>query len=91
MRGFIVSAFAVSALGLGSAAMAAPDRSSTQADQQSAAAGGQGKARGTPQRDPTTPPGLVSVFNRNIAGIILRARLATIGSNSRLQDRPVSP
>lgn len=48
-------------------------------------------ATGTPQRDEDrTPPGLAKVLLREMPGIS-RALLATEGSNSRLQDLPVSP
>ncbi|MGC1270779.1 MAG: hypothetical protein WA842_09310 [Croceibacterium sp.] len=47
-------------------------------------------ASGTPQRAGDLPPGLAKVFVREIPGIT-RALLATAGSNSRLQDLPVSP
>ncbi len=47
-------------------------------------------AKGTPQRSSATPPGLVKLLLKPNRGI-LRALVATEGSNSRLQDRPVSP
>lgn len=47
-------------------------------------------AAGTPQRSNDTPPGLEKNLARAIPGI-LRALVATEGSNSRLQDLPVSP
>lgn len=47
-------------------------------------------ASGTPQRAETTPPGLAKLLLREIPGIT-QALLATQGSNSRLQDLPVSP
>lgn len=48
------------------------------------------QAAGAPQRPNDTPPGLAKVFEEAIPGIA-RALLATEGSNSRLQDLPVSP
>lgn len=47
-------------------------------------------AAGTPQRSNDVPPGLEKNFTRAIPGI-LRAMIATEGSNSRLQDLPASP
>jgi len=47
-------------------------------------------ATGTPQRDSSTPPGLMRVIERGVPGIE-RALIATEGSNSRLQDLPTSP
>lgn len=49
-------------------------------------------ATGTPQRSSDVPPGLAKKLLEPTAGI-LRAILATEGSNSRLQDLeiPVSP
>lgn len=47
-------------------------------------------AAGTPQRSNDTPPGLEKNFARAVPGI-LRALIATQGSNSRLQDLPASP
>lgn len=47
-------------------------------------------ATGTPQRSSDTPPGLAKKLADPNHGI-LRAMLATVGSNSRLQDWPVSP
>ena len=47
-------------------------------------------AKGTPQRSSATPPGLAKLLLKPTRGI-LRALVATQGSNSRLQDRPVSP
>lgn len=47
-------------------------------------------ATGTPQRDSSTPPGLMKVLERQVPGIE-RAIIATEGSNSRLQDLPTSP
>ena len=48
------------------------------------------QAAGKPHRSSTPPPGLTKVFARQVSGI-LRAIVATQGSNSRLQDLPVSP
>jgi hypothetical protein len=48
------------------------------------------KAAGDPQRSSTPPPGLVKVLAKGVPGI-MRAIVATEGSNSRLQDLPVSP
>lgn len=45
---------------------------------------------GAPQRDSDTPPGLAKKLTDPNLGI-LRALVATVGSNSRLQDLPVSP
>ncbi len=53
-------------------------------------AAAQGNAHGTPQRSSAIPPGLAKVFARMVPGIE-RAIIATRGSNSRLQDLPVSP
>jgi hypothetical protein len=47
-------------------------------------------AAGIPQRSSETPPGLERVLLKATPGI-LRALIATEGSNSRLQDVPVSP
>jgi hypothetical protein len=47
-------------------------------------------AVGTPQRSSDTPPGLEKNIARAVPGI-LKALVATQGSNSRLQDLPVSP
>ena len=47
-------------------------------------------ALGTPQRSDETPPGLAKVLLKGNAGILI-ALEATEGSNSRLQDLPVSP
>ena len=47
-------------------------------------------AAGTPQRSGDIPPGLEKNLARAVPGI-LRALIATEGSNSRLQDLPVSP
>ena len=47
-------------------------------------------ANGTPQRSATVPPGLAKKLANPTTGL-LRALVATIGSNSRLQDLPVSP
>jgi hypothetical protein len=47
-------------------------------------------ATGTPQRDSSTPAGLMKVLERQVPGIE-RAIVATEGSNSRLQDLPTSP
>ena len=87
---YFLQHMAFSTLGVGSVAVAAPKNDSP-ADQANAGGGdGQGKAQGTPQRDPKIPPGLAGVLERNVPGFV-RARLATVGSNSRLQDLPVSP
>ena len=48
------------------------------------------QANGQPQRSPETPPGLMRVLAKGVPGIA-RAIVATEGSNSRLQDLPVSP
>ena len=47
-------------------------------------------AKGEPQRSDAVPPGLAKKLVNPTPGI-LRALIATIGSNSRLQDLPVSP
>ena len=47
-------------------------------------------ATGTPQRGDKVPPGLAKLFEEGHHGI-LKAIEATEGSNSRLQDLPVSP
>lgn len=48
-------------------------------------------ATGTPQRDSSrVPPGLEKNLARAVPGI-MRALIATEGSNSRLQELPVSP
>lgn len=47
-------------------------------------------AAGTPQRSGDLPPGLEKNLARAIPGL-LRAMLVTEGSNSRLQELPVSP
>lgn len=47
------------------------------------------KAKGDPQRSSETPPGLSRVIERMVPGIG-RAILATEGSNSRLQEIPIS-
>ena len=47
-------------------------------------------AAGTPQRSNETPPGLEKLLADPTRGI-LRAFIVTVGSNSRLQDVPVSP
>ena len=47
-------------------------------------------ASGTPQRSATVPPGLAKKLLNPTSGI-LKALIATIGSNRRLQDLPVSP
>ena len=47
-------------------------------------------ATGTPQRGSEIPPGLAKKLLKPTPGF-LRALLATVGSNSRLQDLPVSP
>ena len=47
-------------------------------------------AAGTPQRSDAIPPGLAKKLADPTQGL-LRALIATIGSNSRLQDLPVSP
>ena len=48
-----------------------------------------GQAKGDPQRSSETPPGLSQVIAKMVPGIG-RAILATSGSNSRLQEIPVS-
>jgi len=47
-------------------------------------------AKGIPKRSATVPPGLAKQLTNPNSGI-LRALIATVGSNSRLQDVPVSP
>jgi hypothetical protein len=47
-------------------------------------------AKGDPQRSDEVPPGLVKVLAKMPPGI-MRALVATEGSNSRLQDLPASP
>lgn len=47
------------------------------------------QAKGDPQRSSETPPGLSRVIERMVPGIG-RAILATEGSNSRLQEIPIS-
>lgn len=48
------------------------------------------RAQGTPQRGTQTPPGIARLLHDMTRGIA-RAIIATEGSNSRLQDHPVSP
>lgn len=48
------------------------------------------QANGEPQRSSETPPGLEKIFSKLTPGV-LRALARTDGSNSRLQDLPVSP
>jgi hypothetical protein len=45
-------------------------------------------AMGTPQRSTETPAGLLNALSK---GALAKAILATEGSNSRLQEVPVSP
>ena len=45
-------------------------------------------ASGTPQRSSEVPPGLWKALSN---GALVNAIIATEGSNSRLQDIPVSP
>lgn len=47
-------------------------------------------AAGDPQRSDEVPPGLAKVLAKMPPGIV-RALIATEGSNSRLQEIPVSP
>jgi uncharacterized protein (DUF2336 family) len=47
-------------------------------------------AAGDPQRSDEVPPGLAKVLAKMPPGIA-KALIATEGSNSRLQDLPVSP
>jgi len=47
-------------------------------------------AKGTPQRSATVPPGLAKMLISPTSGF-MRALIATVGSNSRLQDLPTSP
>ena len=47
-------------------------------------------ATGTPQRSDAIPPGLANKLLNPNSGILI-ALAATVGSNSRLQDLPVSP
>lgn len=47
-------------------------------------------AQGTPQRSSELPPGLQKALLKMTPGL-MRALIATEGSNSRLQDLPVSP
>ena len=47
-------------------------------------------AAGDPQRSDEVPPGLAKALAKMTPGIA-RALIATEGSNSRLQDLPVSP
>lgn len=47
------------------------------------------EAKGTPQRSSETPPGLMKALEKASPGLF-EAIAATIGSNSRLQDLPVS-
>lgn len=47
------------------------------------------QAKGEPQRSSEPPPGLMKALKKAAPGI-LRAMNATEGSNSRLQDLPVS-
>ena len=44
----------------------------------------------TPHRSSQLPPGLAKAFAKGTPGI-MRAIIATQGSNSRLQDLPASP
>lgn len=90
MRNVLLVALVVSTLGVGSIAVAAPKNDTHENQGNAGGGGGRGNAQGTPQRDPTIPPGLARLLERDVPGI-LRARLATVGSNSRLQDLPVSP
>lgn len=48
------------------------------------------QANGEPQRSSKTPPGLEKALSKLAPGI-MRALARTDGSNSRLQDLPVSP
>lgn len=48
------------------------------------------QAQGTPRRSGAVPPGLAKNLTHPTSGL-LRALIATVGSNSRLQDLPVSP
>lgn len=48
------------------------------------------QAAGTPQRSSEVPPGLANAFAKAAPGI-MRAIIAIEGSNSRLEDLPVSP
>jgi len=47
------------------------------------------QAKGEPQRSSEPPPGLMKALKKGAPGI-LRAMNATEGSNSRLQDLPIS-
>ena len=47
-------------------------------------------AAGTPQRSSEVPPGLAKAITKLTPGL-MRAIIASEGSNSRLQDLPVSP
>lgn len=47
------------------------------------------EAKGEPQRSSEPPPGLMKALEKGAPGI-LRALNATKGSNSRLQDLPIS-
>jgi hypothetical protein len=48
------------------------------------------QAQGEPHRSSEPPPGLAKVLAKGVPGI-MRALLVSVGSNSRLQDLPVSP
>lgn len=48
------------------------------------------QAKGDPQRSAEVPPGLAKALDKAIPGIV-NALVATEGSNSRLEDAPVSP
>ena len=48
------------------------------------------QANGVPKRSSEIPPGLQKLLAKEIPGIA-KAIIATEGSNSRLQDLPVSP
>lgn len=80
----IIAAAAISA-----PALAAPP-ASLQNHQESQAYGGQGNAKGTPERNADIPYGHLFENLKAAAGRAI-AQAASAGSNSRWQDGPVSP
>lgn len=88
MRAFYLSLAAAAIVGLTAPALAQSGKTSRLTLRTDVSA--QGNAQGTPQRDPTPPRGLAAAFARGVPGI-LNAIQRTVGSNSRLQDLPVSP
>ena len=79
--------FALGAMAVAPPAVAQAQKSKNSTERTSSNA----QARGTPQRDSDrTPPGLAKQLASPNHGI-MRALIATEGSNSRLQDHPDSP